>query len=253
MGKLAELCGRIERLLRLRASPVAVAVLERGVEGARRADSLGVRALRLCQMLTLSAIHGWIVEADGDTMAYMCSYIMGLRDELPDELAREYACYWHSRVDDGLLKIKDLYRVSGGGRIVVSSPIGRAPYEPDVIVFRLNPAQACIALSAMQWSRYRRFTFTYTGESACSDSIARCMVTGEPSLTIPCFGERRFGHLQDDELIVALKPEHLAEMVEGLEALWRRGVRYPIPLYGPQADTIKGLPERYRRLYDAQL
>jgi len=247
---LKEASLKVESLLRLRVGPVALGLLSEKLSGAVRAERLELKVLRLCQMITLSSTYGWVVEADRDTLAYMCSYVVGLRDELPRELREEYAKYWFKSLEDGLSKIEELYRVPARGHsLVATSPLDSSPFNPDVVILRLNPAQACIALSALQWARYRRFNFTYSGESACSDSLARCLVTGEPSLSIPCFGERRFGHLQDDELIMALLPNHLESLAEGLERLWSRGVRYPIPFLGARADTVKGLPDRYRRFY----
>ena len=57
------------------------------------------------------------------------------------------------------------------------------------------------------------------GESACADSWGRALKTGEPSLSIPCFAERRYGGVMDDELLMALPPSYLPKVVAGLEAL----------------------------------
>jgi len=250
-ARLQELASRIEALLRSRSKPVALGFLKEKLDGALEADKLDVKVLRLCQMITLSRTHGWIIQADKNTLAYTCSYVAGLIDELPPELANEYAKYWFRNVEEGLVKLKELYRVPKlRHSVVITAPLDKARFTPNLILWYLNPAQACIALSALQWHRYRRFTFTYSGESACADSIAKCMVTHEPSLTVPCFGERRFGHLQDDELVLSLPPEALADMAEGLQQLYMRGVRYPIPYLGVQADTIIGLPKKYRRFYE---
>ena len=251
-GGLAELASKLGGLLSLRGEPVALALLNEELGRTLRARDLDVKVLRLCQMATLSRTHGWVVEAGVEDLAYMCSYVLGLRDDLPSRLAEEYAEYWFRDVDDGLRKLKEMYRAPRRGqRFVATSPLSKAPFKPSALLIYLNPAQACLALCALQWSRYKRHTFTFTGESACSDSIARCLATGEASLTVPCFGERRFGHLQDDELLLAIPPGMLEELVEGLEALKRKGVRYPVPFAGPQLDLTKSLPKQYRELYEA--
>src|SRR3712207_8885006 len=50
----------------------------------------------------------------------------------------------------------------------------------------------------------------------------------EPSVSIPCFAERRYGGVQDDELLMATPPEFVPKVIAGLEALSRNGLRYPI-------------------------
>ncbi|RLI26763.1 MAG: hypothetical protein DRO52_01995 [Candidatus Hecatellales archaeon] len=241
----------LERLLRLRTPPVAFALLKDELKGAVDAGRLGLKVLRLCQMVSLSRFYGWTVAAERGSLALTCSYVVGLLEELPGELKREYASYWFERVEDGYAKLESMYRIPPGGfRFAVTAPLAKASFKPDLLLIYLNPAQASIALSALQLKRYRTFVSTYVGESSCSDSIAKCYVTGSPALTIPSFGERRFGHVQDDELVLALPCKALAGLAEGVEELYRRGVRYPIPFLGIRADSLQGLPKRYLKFYE---
>ena len=53
--------------------------------------------------------------------------------------------------------------------------------------------------------------------------------------------------MPDDELLMALKPVDLAKAVEGLEALARNGLRYPIPPYEVQSDVRAGMSVSYGR------
>jgi len=64
-------------------------------------------------------------------------------------------------------------------------------------------------------------------------------------LAIPCFAERRFGGVQDDELLIALRVEHLQEVVTGLGWLAGNGIRYPIPPYGVQNDPAAAFQVSY--------
>jgi hypothetical protein len=49
----------------------------------------------------------------------------------------------------------------------------------------------------------------------------------------------------DDELLMALRPGHLVQAIEGMEALSKNGLRYPIPPYGIQTDARAGLGASY--------
>ena len=55
----------------------------------------------------------------------------------------------------------------------------------------------------------------------------------------------RGGTARDDELLVALRMEHLEEVVRGLDWLAARGIRYPIPPYGVQSDPTAAFEVNY--------
>jgi uncharacterized protein (DUF169 family) len=82
-----------------------------------------------------------------------------------------------------------------------------------------------ILINGLQWSGYRKLDWGCVGESSCADSWGRALSTGEPSLSIPCYAERRYGGVQDDELLMALQPSQLLDAIEGMEALSRNGLR----------------------------
>jgi len=86
------------------------------------------------------------------------------------------------------------------------------------------------------------------GESSCSDAIARCYLTGKPSLTIPCYGERRYGHAQDEDLVMAMPAGMMEKALRGMEALYRRGIRYPITFAGAEGDQSAAFPPSYGTL-----
>mgnify|MGYP003585222684 FL=1 len=51
--------------------------------------------------------------------------------------------------------------------------------------------------------------------------------------------------MPDDELLMAHKPEQLAKALQGLQALSRNGLRYPIPPYEVQVDVRAGMSASY--------
>ena len=91
-----------------------------------------------------------------------------------------------------------------------------------------------ILINGLQYTGYKKFEWGVVGETACADSWGRALKTGEPSLSLPCYAERRYGGVPDEEMLMALKPEHLAKAVVGMKALAKNGLRYPIPPYGIQ-------------------
>ena len=100
-------------------------------------------------------------------------------------------------------------------------------------------------INGLQYRNYRRYDFTITGESACADSWGRALATRETSLSIPCYAERRYGGVQDDELLMACPPDEFARGIGGLKALAKNGLRYPYPPFSAFADPAEGMSKSY--------
>jgi uncharacterized protein (DUF169 family) len=116
---------------------------------------------------------------------------------------------------------------------------------PDIALFYATPGAMIYFINGLQWSGYQRFDWSVVGESACADSWGRALRTREPSLSIPCYAERRYGGVLDDEMLMALPPELLQKAVAGMEALAKNGFRYPFPQYGIQQDVRAGMAKSY--------
>jgi dephospho-CoA kinase len=128
---------------------------------------------------------------------------------------------------------------------VVLAPLVYKPFEPDIVLIYANPAQMIILINALQFEDYQVMQFYCVGESSCSDAIARCYLTGKAALAIPCYGERRYGHAQDEDLVMALPPDQMEKALRGLEILYRRGIRYPISFAGAEQDLTQAFPGSY--------
>jgi uncharacterized protein (DUF169 family) len=101
------------------------------------------------------------------------------------------------------------------------------------------------SINGLQWTGYKRFDWSVVGESARADSWGRALSRGEPSLSIPCFAERRYGGVLDEEMLIATPPRHLQIAIDGMKALAKNGFRYPFPQYGIQRDVRAGMSVTY--------
>lgn len=128
----------------------------------------------------------------------------------------------------------------------VASPLvsGRLA-EPDACIIYADSAQAFMLLAGWQYFGYEKLEFTFVGESTCSDSWVSTILTGKPKVSIPSFADRKFGGLKDDELVISMKAADLERAVNGVEQLFRNGLRYPIAPYSLTTDMIDGLPKSY--------
>jgi uncharacterized protein (DUF169 family) len=64
---------------------------------------------------------------------------------------------------------------------------------------------------------------------------------------LPCFAERRYGGVPDEEMLMALSPSHLNKAIVGMKQLAKNGLRYPIAPYGIQADVRAGMGVSYAK------
>jgi dephospho-CoA kinase len=239
----------LERLLRLKTFPIAVKLLE------DRADLDRISHLRrldhrvtMCQLFTLVRTCDWTVGAVAeDFVGSMCPSIIGLSDlPAPVRDGTFRSMVWTKTKRDGAVYEASVPRVPlGRYQAVAMAPLVYNPFDPDMVMVYANPAQMMLLINALQFESYEVMQFHCVGESSCSDAVARCWIDGKPSLTIPCYGERRYGHAQDDELVMALPPASVSQAVRGLEALYARGIRYPISYAGAELDVTCAFPGSY--------
>jgi uncharacterized protein (DUF169 family) len=154
---------------------------------------------------------------------------------------------WYETVEDASMHQHAMNVVPVGTyEAMAVSPLGTGRLDPpDICMIYATPGQMILLINGLQWSGYKKLEWGCVGESSCADSWGRALSTGEPSLSIPCYAERRYGGVQDDEMLMALQPAQLVQAIDGMEALARNGLRYPIPPYGIQTDARAGLGVSY--------
>lgn len=105
--------------------------------------------------------------------------------------------------------------------------------------------QMITLMNGLQYRNYKNYTFTCVGESSCADSWGNGLKTGEPSLSIPRYVERKCGGVQDDELLMALPASYLPQVVHGPAGLSKNGLRYPIPNHRFDKSPLASLSQSY--------
>lgn len=128
---------------------------------------------------------------------------------------------------------------------LVASPLTAGRIDPDVCVLHTNAAQAFLLFSGYQFEEYEKLEFTFVGESTCSDSWCRTFLTGKPSLALPCYADKKFAGMGENELRLTFTPGGLLRALRGVEALHKNGLRYPIASYSLTTDMLDGLPQHY--------
>jgi uncharacterized protein (DUF169 family) len=240
MNNWSELGTELENTLRLKTKIIAYRRLEKAeeldtIKNVIRLD----RFFTFCQVPFMVRVNGITVGITKENkILERCSRIFGLRQATEKSMNAEAAMLsttWFRSPEEALQQQGDYYRIPVGGAIVLA-PLTKQKFEPEVLLVYGNPAQIMMILCGLQKVKYERFSFSFIGEGACSDSLAQCYITGKPSVSIPCTGERSMGGVSDDEIVVALPPGELERAISGLKELAKIGRKYPIDSIGPLLD-----------------
>jgi uncharacterized protein (DUF169 family) len=249
----AGLSDKMDRLLRLKASPVAYKRLEKLHELDKIPEVMRLdRHASFCQVPAMVRTMGLTIGATRDNFGDRCARINGLTPTTQKQVAWEaesFATSWFANIEEARKQMA-AYPTVPPGEAVVLAPLAAGKFSPDVILIYGNPAQMMLLMNGLQFKDYERFQFFFIGEGSCADGLAQCYTSGKPALTVPCLAERAFGAVSEDEMVMALPPGMMAKAVEGLEALKSRGVGYPIMYLGPLCDPSAILVQIYPKWWE---
>jgi len=243
----------LDRLLKLRSIPFAMKMFERredmeAIERIRRPSSIHT----LDQVVGQASRLGWTVGITADDLVgAQCRAVVGLGGAKTDEWrsGKQMTGVWYSTPEDASAHQAAMNCVPDGQyEALAVGPLSTGKLDPpDIALFYATPGAMIYFINGLQWAGYKRFDWSVVGESACADSWGRALTKREPSLSIPCFAERRYGGVLDDEMLMATPPEHLVKAIEGMKALSKNGFRYPFPQYGVQQDVRAGMAVSYAK------
>jgi uncharacterized protein (DUF169 family) len=209
--------------LRMRTDPVGVKLLNNS-ELAIPSDVRSLETTAVCQMIAISRYgrENGIVRTSVDGLkclwATTCLGMTRSPDRLihgdlnrafvKDEIAGK-------RLQDKIFAIGNDSRAHDG---ILTAPLDLFPGEPDVVVLYLTAGQALKVLLGLSYERGEVVENPITGQAAVCQSIARAMTTGRMILEIPCFGDRTYGLVQDDELVIVIPVSRVGQVLEGMKS-----------------------------------
>ena len=246
----AALVASLNALLRIKTTPIGMKMFQTVEEMAAIPKLRRPAAVHTTdQIVGMAARLGWTVGITADDLVgAQCRAVIGLAPQDDEwKSGKNYVGVWHATAEDARKRQEALSVVPAGKyRAMVVSPLASGRLDPpDICLIYATPGQMIIFINGLQWKGYKRFDWSVVGETACADSWGRALSTGEPSLSLPCFAERRYGGVPDEEMLMALPPRYLPIAIEGMTALARNGLRYPIAPYGIQNDVRAGMAASY--------
>jgi uncharacterized protein (DUF169 family) len=249
---LAGMVADLNSLLRLRTTVIGLKMFASAEEMAAIPKIRRPTAVHTTdQIISMASRLGWTVGITAeDLVGAQCRAVIGLAPQDEKWRAGEaYVGVWHENAEDARKRQEALDVVPYGRyQAMAVSPLSSGRLNPpDICLVYATPGQMIILINGLQWSGYKKFEWGVVGETACADSWGRALKTGEPSLSLPCYAERRYGGVPDEEMLMALKPSQLSKAIAGMKALSKNGLRYPIPPYGIQSDVRAGMSVSYSK------
>ena len=247
-----EIVSALTRLLRIRTTPIGMKMFEQvqdmeAVHRIRRPKAVHTTD----QIVGMAARNGWTVGITADDLVgAQCKTVIGLGARDEEWLKGDrYKGVWYADAQSASAHqhAMDVVPEDRFQAMAVSPLTSGRLNPPDICLIYATPAQMILFINGLQWTGYKKLEWGCVGESSCADSWGRALAKGEPSLSIPCFAERRYGGVMEDELLMAIPPRFLPGVIAGLEQLSANGLRYPIPPYGINNDVRAGMGVSYEQ------
>jgi uncharacterized protein (DUF169 family) len=239
----------LERMLRLRTSPIAVKMLEKEEdipEGAVRPKRDRGEHLAQCQAFGLSRRQGQsiaMLEEDHWCWGPLVGYGM---KEFPEEFPTfPFMIEDEEAAGNHREKFPRLERGKYIG--IVTAPLRTANFLPDLVLIYSNTAQLRSMLMSVKLKEGFLVTSQFDPIDSCVYSIVPVMLTGQYRITLPDPGEYERAMAGEDEIILSVPREKMEELMEGLHKFEARKMGYKQLSMHLQPDFPR--PEFYTRLY----
>ena len=237
---------KFHRYLHLYNFPVGVTLFEKK-EDVHASVRWIDRKVNVCQQVALARLYGW-TSASGpeDQVCVLGASSVGLIN-VPRRVREGKINYGVYQKDLAAAKRmqEHLPKMSQRHEALVTFSLTRVPegLAPKVIIIYGNSTQMMRLIQASLWEHGGELRMASSGDGGvCCRGIAQTLMTNNPTLEIPCLGDRRFAVTQDTELIFAFPATMASEILEGLKATYTAGSRYPIPT---QMDWAPHMPEGF--------
>ena len=142
---------------------------------------------------------------------------------------------------------------AGKYQFMLVAPLDKASFNPDVVLVYGNPAQISRLIQAAVLKTGEFLTAQTTVATACSEWISAAMNTGECQYVFPCDGERKYGAVEDSEMVFSIPYRKMEEILASLKVAYdsKERRKYPVARFltyqGPNSERYEKLITSLRR------
>ncbi len=224
MGRLASLCEDVRRETMLRTYPVAVSMLRSNRILMEVPEIKLLRRTGVCQMVSMARHlrHQGVVGASAEGIkclwADACLGMVNSPQRFRDgdlNLPFTNDARAAKNLQETLFVIGNESKPYCG---VVVTPLDMTVIEPDVVVLYATPGQTLKVLMGLAYQNGEVPGNHVSGQASLCQCIARTVRTGKVCVDVSCVGDRRYGLVQDDEMLITIPIGKLEQVVKGMKA-----------------------------------
>jgi len=204
---------KLQQTLELDGSPVAVAIVPEPPEGLEHLK----RKVTACMMLQI-ARRGQVFYSSGEGILCGGKANLGMGESpirnLDDYLVRKEKIFGSKAAARKLLD-SARKQTPKQGKYMAVSPLERASFTPDVVLFIGIPSQISriIFLNAFETGEMN----VVHGEPLCSGAIASPITTGKIGISFLDTACRQFGRYKPEEMVIGLPYQRLSHVVDNID------------------------------------
>ncbi len=241
----------IERFVRPQTFPLGIRMAKPGEplpEKIRRpAQDMGIK-VAICQTFSIARRYGWALAVGRDDLSCpLAKTAFGFEQVLPYYAEGNLACGMYTATPEGGARTEaevPKFALGEFERIIIA-PLGRAAFEPHVVLVYANAAQVMRLVAAALYKNGGRIHSSFAARLDCADAVIETIHTGRPQVILPCYGDRIYGQTEDHEMAFTVPWIGAEDLVAGLRGTHEGGVRYPIPAWLRYTGEF---PKKYRQL-----
>jgi uncharacterized protein (DUF169 family) len=243
----------VQKYVRPQTFPVGVRRIEADSDipsnAKRPLKDLGFR-VAICQALGIARKYGWSIALKGEDLSCPVASLVHGFEEMTEAFrqGRSYEGMYNATLEAGQITADQVPKcdyLEQAGYVI--SPLFKKDGAPEIAVIYGNPAQVLRLIHAYLWKRGGRMSTSTSGAVDCADIVTQTLRTGESQYVLPCYGDRIFGGVSDDEIVFTIPRHQFSEIVDGLEGTFKAGIRYPIPQYLRFEGTFPAKYEAVRK------
>lgn len=251
----ASLNEAIERHIRPNTFPLGIKMVAREEDIPEKAKRPG-RDMHfdsaLCQGMSIARHYGWTIAVSRkDISCPIGATLFGLQPKVEHFTGGHCCAGMYTKDAAAGAKTEAAAPCFDFGQYfaMVSGPLNRIDFEPDVVLVFGNPAQIMRLVTGALWESGGYIHSRFSGRTDCADEVIETMKTGKPQVILPCYGDRIFAQTQDHEMAFSFPYAFGQTLVDGLEGTHKGGVRYPIPNYLRYTGTFPPSYEELRKYW----
>lgn len=236
LEKMHEQARELELLLRMQCQPLALKMLkseEETPEDAKRpVRDMGFH-LNFCQALSLSRRNGLTIAQSMQDM-WCFEPVVGFGFVKPPKPFLE----GHNRypasartLEAGSTWARNMPRFKHGEYWgVLTSPLGKASFDPDIFIVYGAPAKMTQIMLAKNWLDGKDIRPVLSSHAACVYYVIPPIKDRNWHMSIPCGGDLRRAACEDYNMIFSAPIDILSDLLKGLKAMKESGVGLPLQL-----------------------